>query len=188
MLDWKNLQQMPASNSKKILKFSVSLGITLLVIWIFVLAQTGNDQYALKPQEQARMDSLHAAVTQNAGSLQREESVSLFSHALPVFFVLIIILGGIWFWGRKNAGRRGPTLFKVLGSQPLGNGQELKVIQINHEIWVIGITGQEITLLRSYAADDWDANIDMDTKVNSDLGSIRADQSFMSVFKEKLES
>ncbi|MDI6403043.1 flagellar biosynthetic protein FliO, partial [Balneolaceae bacterium ANBcel3] len=47
------------------------------------------------------------------------------------------------------------TLFKEVGSQQLAPGKQLKVMEINNEIWVLGMGSDSITLLHRYPKDEW---------------------------------
>ena len=146
------------TNTKRFFNVVVALGFTLLVIWIYVISQTDDSSpnENLSPEQQVSLDSLRNALGRTAKQPSQRESDGLLDNAIPTF----LILGGgllvLWFWSRRQPGSNTKTLFTVKGEQQLAPGQTLKVIELNDEYWVLGVTSESINLLDKVPRDKWD--------------------------------
>lgn len=167
MWDWKNSPPSVPGDPKKFLKLVLAISFGLLVLWVFVMAQTErSERQAVSVEDQQRLDSLRQALGTEEGErpVQQTDSQGMFFNALTTF----LILGGLglafwWWYSRKLTGNQstggvgsGP-IAKVVGSQQIGMGQEIKVIEINDEYWVLGISSQSVSLLHRYQKSEWKA-------------------------------
>ncbi len=163
MWDWKNSPPSIPGDPKKFLKLVLAISFGLLVLWVFVMAQTErSDRQSVSVEEQQRLDSLRQSLgTEGEPAEQRSDSQGMFFNAVTTF----LILGGIglafwWWYSRKLSGTQqgvgssGPVA-NVIGSQQIGMGQEIKVIEINEEYWVLGISNQSVNLLHRYQKSEW---------------------------------
>ena len=69
---------------------------------------------------------------------------------------------GVWI-ARKGGPlepETGPATFTDLGkTQGIAPGQNLQIVEVNNEIWVLGVTGSSINLLHRYDRDEWDGPV-----------------------------
>lgn len=141
--------------NKKFIGTVISLAFTLLVVWIFVIATMNNDSTtSLSASDQTRLDSLRTVLGQTGAAAHTNSSPNLLYNALPAFLFLLLLLGGLWWWNRRKA-KPGEQLFSIIGEQQLAPGQTIKIIAFQDEYWVIGITGNNMTLLSKMNKEEW---------------------------------
>lgn len=162
MWDWKNAPPSLPGDPKRFLKIVLSISFGLLVLWVFVMAQTDrSERQTVSVEEQQRLDSLRQALGTDGQDLRRQtESQGMFFNALTTFLVLGGLAIAFWWWySRKystaNPPAGGGAVAKVVGNQQIGLGQEIKVIEINDEYWVLGVSSQSVNLLHRYQKDEW---------------------------------
>ncbi|MEX0680381.1 MAG: flagellar biosynthetic protein FliO [Balneolales bacterium] len=158
-MDFRNY--IPAENPRKIIGMVVSFAVILLVLWLFMVSrmnyQSTSPSTASDPASQERRDS----VREMMGKIDTEHPVEqrssrIFLNAFTTFVVLIVILAGVWILFRKKSyfGQSNKS-FRELGQHVIGPNQQIKVLEINSEIWVLGIGTNSITLLHRYPKDQW---------------------------------
>jgi flagellar biogenesis protein FliO len=145
------------TNTKRFFNLVVALGVTLLVIWVFVMSQTqgGNDDYqSYTPEQKARVDSIREALGRE-DIARNDPTENMWDN---MFWVLIVLgggLGALWWWNRGN-----PDLsqapFNVVSEFEVGPGQTIKVIDMGKEFWVLGVTNNGISLLEKWSEEEWD--------------------------------
>lgn len=172
MIDWNAFKSQLQANPKKMLGFVLGIAACFLLIWIIVVMQSDQGTQRVAVDQSGRLDSLRlvlnrsagdsiSAAAQSGGGTSNEESPSSpFTNALPTFLILLAAIGGLWYWIKKGNHNRaehpgGGKLFTHIGTQELTAGQQISVIKMNGEYWVIGSGGQEIKLLHRYAEEDW---------------------------------
>ncbi len=161
----------------KILKIVLGLAVILLLMWLFTLSHVDYNQ---KPdaekyiKSQAKADSTEVIATNGqedqAKEIQSyEQSSGVFTNGLITFLVLLVVLIMVWFWiDRKQSGHT-KSGNRELDAQILGEGAKLKIIQINEEVWVVGVTSSSVNLLHRYTQEEWKEEVhEQDTK-NKDL-------------------
>jgi len=147
----------PGSNNKKFIGTVISLAFTLLVVWIFVMATMNNDNSttSLNAADQMRLDSLRTVLGRSGAAIHSSANPNLFYNALPAFLFLLLLLGGVWLWNRRREKPGNQQLFSVVGEQQLAPGQTIKIIAFQNEYWVIGVAGNNMTLLSRLNKDEW---------------------------------
>lgn len=181
-MDFKKYMSGSTADPKQILKFVLGFAAVMLVLWLVMVSQMDFDSTgsASTPEEQMRADSLRSAISQNDGVPQsqrassEEESPNIFFNALTTFLFLITILGLVWIWSRTKGSAPVPTtdMFKEIGGQNLGQGSQLKVIEINNEIWVMGVSDGAVSLLHRYDKEDWAGDIEPPEPIESNFYKI----------------
>lgn len=173
---------------KKVLKIVIGLSVVLLLMWLFTLSQidyTGKsgDRKVFK-SEQA-IDSLSAEAdtsSSEATEVSRyNNSSNLFINGLLTFFVLVVILGLIWFWAdRSGGGSARSKKGRQVDNQILGEGAQLQIIRMNNEkeVWVLGVTSSSVNLLHRYTDEEWEESEKEHGKTASDT--------FSKLFRSKL--
>lgn len=157
------------ASPKKILKIVIGISVVLLLMWLLTISQMdyGNN-VAHKGQRsvfktEAKVDS--AAIQADSSQVSpspvkiSDESPSLFSDGLVTFFVLLVILGGIWIWVDRKAPQTKNADRRQIANVPLDEGAKLKIIRINEEVWILGVTGSSVNLLHRYAESDWNEEL-----------------------------
>jgi flagellar biogenesis protein FliO len=153
MLDLKKLPV--GDDPQKMLKVILGLAAVFLVLWVFVLAQSNHyDTVPAGKSGLVNTDSLHLTVVPQVKKASTDQNSSLFLRSLPVLIILTCIIAGLWFWQKKST-TRDTDIFTIVGRQQIGVGQQIIVILINEEYWVLAVSGKEITLLQKYDKDGW---------------------------------
>lgn len=174
----------------RILKIVIGLSVVLLLMWLFTLSQidyTGENtaNREVFQQEQAA-DSLSAdSAASEAGDMNRDAdryggSSDMFSNGLVTFFVLAIILAAIWFWIDRSEGSVPAAKGRQIDSHSLGEGGQLKIIRVNKEVWVLGVTSTSVNLLHRYSEDEWKET--KDAYQTTDTGT----DAFAKLFRSKI--
>jgi flagellar biogenesis protein FliO len=138
------------TDSRKLISSAVALGMVLLVAWAMVLSQSEQAASGTDLYDQARIDSLRVTLGRDLPSAPAENPSRVDTGKLWLVFILMAgALGGVWwFFGRKKVPS---TVLKdplpVIFEQDLGNGQRVMAVEAGAEIWVLGVTPQNITLL-----------------------------------------
>lgn len=171
---------------RKILKIAIGLSVILLLLWLFTLSQinyTDNTGGREVFQQEQQADSLSTAAGDSTKSVAAEgsryrESSDMFSNGLVTFFILLAILGLIWFWVDRSGNSDSPKKGREIGSHALGEGVQLKIIRMNNEIWVLGVTSSSVNLLHRYTEEEWEETENVPLKADRD--------SFKKLFRSKI--
>ncbi|MTI86476.1 MAG: hypothetical protein FH748_00755 [Balneolaceae bacterium] len=108
------------------------------------LAQTENE-----PENERAQEPPQKAET-------KSEESDVFGNAVTTFFVMLTLLGGIWIWAkRKEKAPHTKGGLRELGGHVLGQGAQLKFVEINNEVWVLSITSDSVNLLQQIPRDEW---------------------------------
>ncbi len=151
---------MPAGDPKKILGTVISISVVLLVIWLFAVSRM---EYRSGPAPDTATEERKESVQNIMNSRDGEqvapgdrESSRIFLNALTTFAVMLVLLAAVWIWSRKKSGFHfAGKHFREIAQHTVAPGQQLKILEINREVWVLGIGSGGITLLHRYPADQW---------------------------------
>jgi flagellar biogenesis protein FliO len=138
------------ADSRRLVSSAVALGMVLLVAWIMVLSQSEQAATGIDTYDQARIDSLRVTLGRDLPSAPAENPARVDTGKIWLVFILMAgALAGVWwFFGRKKAPS---TVLKeplpVIFEQDLGDGQRVIAVEAGAEIWVLGVTAQNITML-----------------------------------------
>ncbi len=157
------------------------LSAILLVLWLIALQQTDSkdQEDSVSVETQQRLDSLRILLGTTDVVARQEKEPDLFSNALPVFIVLVVLITGLWLWTKKN---KIPQQIEgsILAEQIIGPGQSIKAVKFAGEIYILGVTHQSITVLKTLAEQDW-ANLPERSKSSEP-------SAFSKFFKKETES
>ena len=174
-------QYIPAGEPKKILGIVVSISVVLLVIWLFMVSRmeyrssSDTNTYSQERQDSVRVMMAENNPGQNPGD---RESSRIFMNALTTFVVMIILLGLVWWWSRKKTGfSLTGKYFRDIGQHTVAPGNQLKILEVNDEIWILGISSGSIRLLHRYTKEEWKEPVSSDPKAG--------DRSFYNMFSGK---
>ncbi|NGP87390.1 flagellar biosynthetic protein FliO [Fodinibius halophilus] len=148
---------------KKVLKIVLGLSAVLLLIWVFTLSYI---DYDADPSASKYLKSKQAtdttAVVKATGlpahkaRAEEQESSSIFTNGMVTFTVLLLILVGIWFWiDKKDNNSTTQVIQREIDNQVLGEGAQLQIVEVNNEIWVLGVTSSSVNLLHRYSQVEW---------------------------------
>lgn len=152
----------------KILKIVLGLAVVLLLMWLFTLSHIDYNQGPdaedyIKTEANADSTEQVFSPKENKGIAENktedirsyEQSSGVFTNGLITFLVLLVVLIMVWFWIDRKQSGRSTSRGRELDSQVLGEGAKLKIIQINKEIWVVGVTSSSVNLLHRYSQEEW---------------------------------
>jgi len=157
MMDLK--EYIPAGDPKKILGIVVSISVVLLVIWLFAVSRM--EYRSAQPSDDAagqRVESVQRIMNESNGNQRPvdRDSSRIFMNALTTFTVMVILLAAVWLWSRKRpAQARSGRYFREIGQHGIAPGQQLKILEINEEVWVLAVGSAGTTLLHRYPAGEW---------------------------------
>lgn len=146
------------TNTKRFFNLVVALGVTLLVIWVFVMSQTesGNPDYeSYTPEQKARVDSIRKAIGRDQVTPQQDPTENMWDNMVLVLVLLGGGLGALWWWNRGNP-ELSQTPFDVVSEFEVGPGQTIKVVDMGKEFWVLGVTNNGISLLEKWSEEEWE--------------------------------
>jgi flagellar biogenesis protein FliO len=155
MMDMKDY--LPAGDPKKLLRTVISISVVLLVIWLFAVSRM---EYRSGPGDEAAGQRVESVQRIMNGDEERapvaRESSRIFMNALTTFTVMVILLAAVWYWSRRKPGPSSSArYFREIGQHGIAPGQQLKILEINEEIWVLAIGSSGTTLLHRYPAGEW---------------------------------
>jgi flagellar biogenesis protein FliO len=144
----------------------------MLVLWLFMVSRM-DYQSQSRPEgsvlmyqgsgqvTQERRDSVRAMMGKaETASTVEERSSRLFMNAFTTFVVMMVLLGGVWYWSRRKSGiGSAPDILKEVGRHSLAPGQFIKILEVNDEIWVVGVASGSVTLLHRYSKSEWKAPV-----------------------------
>lgn len=155
---------------KSVLRIVISVSVVMLVLWLFLVSrmeftqtsgvmatnQVSSDSTATEQTVSLKETLLNEKKTAQTAQKEVEEEVPVFQNALTTFALMMVVLGGIWFWTkRKSTSPTKESDIKELSAHVLGQGSQLKIVEINQEIWVLGLTAGSLTLLHRYPKEQW---------------------------------
>lgn len=177
-MDLRNLLSSSSIKPQQILKVVISLSVVLLVVWLFMISrmQLTDSSESNDPQMIERTDSLRNALSVDPGNKEPRSS-KIFMNALTTFFVLIVILIVVYMLTRKWHNQISANDLITLGEHVIGQGAQIKIIELNNEIWIIGITSSHVNLLHRYSKTEWKQPLNKNEK---------NENNFKNIFKSKL--
>ncbi len=160
----------------RILKIVLSFSIVMLFLWLLMVSRmdygTGEDAHSetVRTESENTLRSITGIREQSGSPGGDRSSPNIFMNALTTFLVMGTILAVIWLWSRSRSGDKVPSnRFRDLGEHHLGHDKSLKVVEINNEIWVLGLSSGTVSLLHRYSADEWKDKIVGDDKEESNF-------------------
>jgi len=159
----------------KILKIVLVLALVLLLMWLFTLSHVDYNQGPDAEEyikSNAKADTTQVVKPKQSEAKEvtsYEQTSGLFTNGLITFLVLLVVLLMVWFWVDRKQSGGSAVKQRALESQLLGEGAKLKIIRINQEIWVVGVTSSSVKLLHRYSQDEWTEDIPEEDSKNKDV-------------------
>ena len=170
-MDFSKLLSHSTKKPQSVLKIVLGFSAALLVMWLFMVSrmETPTNTIVVAQQDSLsiqRTESIRALTgslpdsTQVSASETRivpqKEKKGMFQNAFITFVVMMSLLGGIWMWARKKGtGNASKQDLREMGEYVLGQGSQLKFVEINNEVWVLGLTPTSLNLLHRVPREEW---------------------------------
>lgn len=156
-----DLRHFVTGSPKNILSIIITVSVVLLLLWLLVIARMdyGSQTETTDPVDHDRLESVRTmkGETGNEMPVVDQRPSSLFTNAVTTFMVMIALLAIVWFWSKRRSGTMAEPgkRFNELDVHILGPGQFLKVMEINDEIWILGVGSGAVNLLHRYDKNEW---------------------------------
>ncbi len=163
-MDLQKLLESSRQSPKKILKIVIAVSIVMLVMWLFMVSRMELNETSRPADSESveRTESLRTAITrdgQESGGPDRQ-APNIFMNALTTFVIMVVILVIVLIWVRSRQGKTPQRHLKEVGQHLLGQGAQIKIIEMNEEIWVLGVTNANVNLLHRYDKKNWKEKIE----------------------------
>ncbi|MCC5926850.1 MAG: flagellar biosynthetic protein FliO [Bacteroidetes bacterium] len=158
----------PNKPPKKVLSLVIGISGVMLLLWLLFIIRMGSTPAptALPENEidRERLESVRSLRGEMEALPEHDERGSnIISNGVTTFFVLVVLIGGAWLWLARKGGplhtSSQTSRFAEKDRHMLGPGQYIQVMEINNEIWVMGITNANISLLHRYDKDEWNDDL-----------------------------
>ncbi|MCG8373681.1 MAG: flagellar biosynthetic protein FliO [Balneolales bacterium] len=150
---------------KNVLQIVLSVSVVLLVFWLFMVSRMELSTSNSLVESEARIDSVQSvrstllneeSTIETTETTAEQETSPIFQNALTTFIVMIGMLGLVWWLSRRKASATAPqSEVKEIDQFVLGQGAQLKFIEVNGEIWVLGVSPQVLNLLHRIPKEEW---------------------------------
>ena len=170
-MDLTRLLSHSTKKPKSILRIVISISMVLLVLWLFMVSRmelstqrqsvlVANQPDSVAAQQSIKQSLLNESPARESQNLTaKQEQPAIFQKALTTFLLMFIVLGFVWLWSKKkSSSQQVKEDISDLGQHILGQGAQLRIVEINNEVWVLGVTSGSLTLLHRYAKEEWNAN------------------------------
>lgn len=160
------LLQQSTKQPKAILKIVISVSIGLLVLWIFLVSRmelpSERDSVLVFSDTTAQVIDISSSLLGEASNdqpvvINNSEQPVVFQGAFTTFFVMVSVLGAVWIWVARKKKKPPVSEQEVqeLSSHIIGQGIQLRIVEINEEIWILGVSPSSVNLLHKYSKDEW---------------------------------
>lgn len=168
-MDFTKILSQSKKKPQNVLKLVLAFAVALLVIWMFLVSRmefSATEKVTSDPEAIERTQGLKTSLGQkttevepvNTESASKEDD-TVFQNAFTTFLVMMGMLGLVWFWSRKKSGSiQQKQDGRDLGEHILGQGAQLKFVEINNEVWVMGMTAGSLNLLHRIPKSEWIEN------------------------------
>ncbi len=168
-MDFTKILSQSKKKPQNVLKLVLAFAVALLVIWMFLVSRmefSATEKVTSDPEVIERTQGLKTSLGKKTAEVEpvtkesaSKEDETVFQNAFTTFLVMMGILGLVWFWSRKKSGSPRQKLDgRDLGEHILGQGAQLKFVEINNEVWVMGMTAGSLNLLHRIPKSEWNEN------------------------------
>ncbi|SMO59234.1 flagellar biosynthetic protein FliO [Fodinibius sediminis] len=176
MIDWEAFKRQVQARPSRMLGYVLAIALCFLLLWVLVVIQTDSpggqrvsddasgrlDGLYMDSARVSPADSLRASPSdlQSQPTAESKSGDSLFLDSLPTFLLLLAAVTGLWIWIKVRdadpSSAASSSLFTEIATQELSNGQQLIVIRINSEYWVLSSGMNDLSLLHRFTEEQWD--------------------------------
>ncbi|MBO6586844.1 MAG: flagellar biosynthetic protein FliO [Gracilimonas sp.] len=168
-MDFTKILSQSKKKPQNVLKIVLAFAVALLVIWMFLVSRmefSATETAASNPEAIERTQGLKTSLGQKTAEVEVSAAEpenagedTVFQNAFTTFLVMMGMLGLVWFWARKKSGSTQQKQDgRDLGEHILGQGAQLKFVEINNEVWVMGMTAGSLNLLHRIPKSEWNEN------------------------------
>ncbi|MEX2479018.1 MAG: flagellar biosynthetic protein FliO [Gracilimonas sp.] len=163
-MDVQKILSQSGKNPQSILKIVLGISLALLVMWLFLVSKmdTGTIAQTENPEVQERTVGLQQSLLLNntdggeGQSAKKAEEPAMFQNAFITFLFMVSVLAGVWYWSRKKGGRTvKEKKNRDIDVHILSEKSQLKFVEVNEEVWVLGLGEHGVNLLHRYSKDEW---------------------------------
>lgn len=134
---------------RRLARYGLYLVGAMVLLWM--IARAVAVQPSPSPPESQSTDSTRVASSSTSGSAS---GIDVFSWGNVAAFLLLAAGGAYALYLRQNgSGTESSTPFRPLGQLTLGQSQDLRLVACGGEVLLLGVTDDEITLLKTYPVD-----------------------------------
>lgn len=168
-MDFTKILSQSKKKPQKVLKIVLAFAVALLVIWMFLVSRmefSATEKAVSDPEAIERTQGLKTSLGKKTTEVETEAAKpegakedTVFQNAFTTFLVMLGMLGLVWFWAKKKSGSTHQKQDgRDLGEHILGQGAQLKFVEINNEVWVMGMTAGSLNLLHRIPKTEWNEN------------------------------
>lgn len=160
-MDYQKIFSQSGKKPQSILKIVIGISLALLVMWLFMVSKMdmGSVAQSTKPEVQERTIGLQESLKKSAGSttqVSKEEKAPMFQNAFITFLFMVSVLGAVWYWSKKKGGVAQKEIkSRDIDSHILTENTQLKFIEVNEEVWVLGVSESGVNLLHRFSKEEW---------------------------------
>lgn len=160
-MDYQKILSQSGKKPHSILKIVLGFSLALLIIWLFLVSRMdmGTVAQSTEPEVQERTIGLKESMQKSSGSevqVEEAEKPAMFQNAFITFLFMVSVLGGVWYWSKKKGGAvQKETKSRDIDSHTLSENTQLKFVEVNEEVWVLGVSETGVSLLHRYPKDEW---------------------------------
>ena len=160
-MDYQKILSQSGKKPHSILKIVLGISLALLVIWLFLVSKMdmGTVAQSTEPEVQERTIGLKESMKKSSGSevqVDNAEEPAMFQNAFITFLFMVSVLGGVWYWSKKKGNAVQKEIkSRDIDSHVLSESTQLKFVEVNEEVWVLGVTETGVNLLHRYAKEEW---------------------------------
>ncbi|MFP8488649.1 flagellar biosynthetic protein FliO [Gracilimonas sp. Q87] len=160
-MDFQKAFSQSGKKPQSILKIVLGISLALLVIWLFLVSKmdTGTVAQSSDPEVQERTLGLQESLKKTSVSKVQEskrEEPDMFQNAFITFLFMVSVLVAVWYWSKKKgAVTQKEIKSRDIDSHSLSQNAQLKFIEINEEVWIVGVAETGVNLLHRYSKEEW---------------------------------
>jgi len=155
---WKPTQNLPVE-PKNLMRFSLLLAVVLMGLWFVITLSSNPAKDRQEIVDTSRLEFIERQSDTGSPEDSRTSSDRGYGTKgiLGAFLLMLVLVGaGFWVYNRNQfAGVAAKSSADIIENIALGTNHQLTILSINNEIWVLGVTGGQITLLHRYQLSEW---------------------------------
>ncbi|MCH8557592.1 MAG: flagellar biosynthetic protein FliO [Balneolia bacterium] len=169
-MDLRKILSSTSASPQQVLKIVISVSVVLLVGWLFLVSRMELDtgSRSSSPEITERTDGLRNSISPE-GMHEDVSSPNIFMNALSTFLLLVVVLIVVLILTKKWQAKDSGEELNKIGEHVIGQGAQLKILEMNEEIWVLGVTSSQVNLLHRYPKSEWKGTIKPVKKTDSNF-------------------
>jgi flagellar protein FliO/FliZ len=166
MILFSPVASIPRSTLHWTLRYGLSLLAAMVVLW------GGARAAAMSPSASAgQVATTDSAMVASPPASGGAPSIEVFTWGNAA--ALLLLMGGgayALYLRQRGGGMQSSTLFRTMGQLALGQSQQLRLVACGGEVLLLGVTDDEVTLLKTYPRDAFE-HLDGDDDAGGPIAS-----------------